>query len=402
MNQLLATGPDATWQHIAPHLDDALGELTEADRDALMLRYFEKKSAPEMAGLLGITEEAAQKRVTRAVERLRELFSRRKVTIGTGGLIVLISVNAVQSAPIGLAAAIATTALTGTAASTATVLAATKTIAMTTLQKTIIGAALAAAIGTGIFAAHQNSQLRGQNQNLLQQQTDSAGQIQQLQNQLADLTNRLADVLAENARLASGSNKMELLKLRGLIGVLHRQNGELLQDLQNAEKLDHPVFPTNVVSRDSWKFAGYDTPEDSLKSTIWAKSVGNEQVWRDGAAPEATNSFNGDLQGNTDEERSQGMIDSMKNLTDYQILSETPASHGEVLIQLEAHGQANGTAVSADSIEVMKQIDGKWKLYDQYNDSDLVAKLLNSLNSAETNSANNTPTPAGPVRVIGQ
>jgi len=53
-NELLATEPEASWEAIAPHLDAALGELNEADRDALLLRYFEKKSAQEMAVILGI------------------------------------------------------------------------------------------------------------------------------------------------------------------------------------------------------------------------------------------------------------------------------------------------------------------------------------------------------------
>ena len=75
MNELFAAEPDATWEHIAPHLDAALAELNETDRDALMLRYFERKSAHEMAQRLGVSDEAAQRRVSRAVERLREFFA---------------------------------------------------------------------------------------------------------------------------------------------------------------------------------------------------------------------------------------------------------------------------------------------------------------------------------------
>lgn len=69
MNDLLFTGSDASWEEIAPHLDAALGELSDPDRDALLQRYFERKSAREMAQSLGTSEEAAQKRVSRAVER---------------------------------------------------------------------------------------------------------------------------------------------------------------------------------------------------------------------------------------------------------------------------------------------------------------------------------------------
>ena len=107
MNQLNET--EADWETISLYLDAGLGELDDADRDALMLRYFERKSAREMANILGLSEEAAQKRASRAVERLREIFSKRRVTIGAGGLAVLISANAVQSAPVGLATAISAT-----------------------------------------------------------------------------------------------------------------------------------------------------------------------------------------------------------------------------------------------------------------------------------------------------
>ena len=113
--------------------------------------------------------------MSRAVEQLREFFSKRNVTIGASGLAVLISANAVQSAPIGLAAAISAAAiLTGTAVSTSTVIAATKTIAMTIIQKTIITATLAVVAGAGIYEAHQAAQLQNQIQTLQQQQAPHA------------------------------------------------------------------------------------------------------------------------------------------------------------------------------------------------------------------------------------
>src|ERR1051325_6138465 len=135
MNELLAADSNNAWEQIAPHLDDALGELNEVDRDAVMLRYFEKKSAREMAQILDISDEAAQKRVSRAVDRLREFFFKRGIAVGASGLVVLISTNAVQAAPLALVATISTAAvLAGTTIHTSTAIAATKVIAMTTFQ----------------------------------------------------------------------------------------------------------------------------------------------------------------------------------------------------------------------------------------------------------------------------
>jgi RNA polymerase sigma factor (sigma-70 family) len=171
MTNMNATAND--WTQIEPLLDDAMAALDETDRSAVLLRYFENKNLREVGEALGASEDAAQKRVSRAVERLREFFSKRNVTIGTSGLVVLVSANAVQAAPVGLAATISAAAvLAGTAVHTSTVIAATKTIAMTTLQKSLITITLATAIGTGIYEAHQNSQLREQNQILQQQHTN--------------------------------------------------------------------------------------------------------------------------------------------------------------------------------------------------------------------------------------
>jgi RNA polymerase sigma factor (sigma-70 family) len=214
MNDMNATAND--WTQIEPLLDDAMAALDETDRSAILLRYFENKNLREVGESLKISDDAAQKRVSRAVERLREFFSKQKITIGASGLAILISANAVQSAPIGLAATISATAiLAGTAVHTSTIIAATKTIAMTTLQKTFIAAALTAAIGTGIYEAHQNSQLQNQVQMLQQQQVPLAEQIQQLQQERDDATNQLAALEAENERLQSSQNTTELLKLRG-------------------------------------------------------------------------------------------------------------------------------------------------------------------------------------------
>ncbi len=219
MNELLANEPESNWKNIAPHLDDAIAELGDSDRDALLLRYFERKSAREMGQIFGTSEEAAQKRVSRAVERLREFFSKRGVAIGVGGLVVLISANAVQSAPAALTGTIST-ALTGATIHTSTALAATKVIAMTTLQKAVIGATIAVAIGTGIFEARRASQLREEYQVLEQQKNSLAAQVGQMQHERDDAKTELASVSEENARLKSGQNLGELLKLRGQVGAL--------------------------------------------------------------------------------------------------------------------------------------------------------------------------------------
>jgi RNA polymerase sigma factor (sigma-70 family) len=145
MNEIFATGPDAVWEQIASQLDAALGELGEADRDALLLRYFQRKSAHEIAQMLGISDEAAQKRVSRAVERLREFFAQRGVTVGASGLVAVITANAVQAAPVGLAITISSAAFASvaTAGGTLTLL---KLMTTTKLKLGVVSAVIVAGV----------------------------------------------------------------------------------------------------------------------------------------------------------------------------------------------------------------------------------------------------------------
>src|SRR4051794_35188910 len=85
------------WTEIEPLLEEAMESLEPSERSAVLLRFFENRNLREVGQTLGTSEDAAQKRVSRAVERLREYFSRRGVTVGASGLGLALSAHAVQS-----------------------------------------------------------------------------------------------------------------------------------------------------------------------------------------------------------------------------------------------------------------------------------------------------------------
>ena len=103
--------PDAAWQQIEPLLDEAMANLSAADHDAVVLRYFECRSLREVGAALGSSEDAAQKRVARALERLRATLARLGVTVSVTALAVAVTNGAVQSAPAGLAVSVASASL---------------------------------------------------------------------------------------------------------------------------------------------------------------------------------------------------------------------------------------------------------------------------------------------------
>jgi RNA polymerase sigma factor (sigma-70 family) len=78
MEQLVTTTENAPdWERLRPVLDEAMAELNDSDRDALLLRFFKNHDLREVGVALGISDDAAQKRVSRALEKLRESLSRR-------------------------------------------------------------------------------------------------------------------------------------------------------------------------------------------------------------------------------------------------------------------------------------------------------------------------------------
>ena len=238
--EMAAMNTSADWNHIEPLLEDAMEALEEADRAAILLRFFENKSLREVGQSLGTSDDAAQKRVSRAVERLREFFNKRGIGIGAGGLVALISANAVHAAPLALAAQISSaTILAGTTIHSSTAAAAAKVLVMTTMQKTIAGAVIVALGGTGIYQARQAGHLRSQVAAMQREQLSPNAQITQLQQQIGWLSNKVAALLDENEQLKR--NQTELLKLRGEVRTLRQATNELTKIQEQIQPLNQPA-----------------------------------------------------------------------------------------------------------------------------------------------------------------
>ena len=302
MNELLAHESDAVWEHIAPHLDTALGELSEADRDALMLRYFERRSAQEMAEVLGVSDEAAQKRVSRAVERLREFFAKRGVTVGASALVVVISANAVQAAPVGLAVTISTAAIAGTTIVATATAATIKTVAMTTLQKVLITATIiAVGVATPLVIQHQ------------------------------------AKLRKENARTLSAQS-------------------------QRAAPIPAIATSENGFPRESWAFKGYATPESALVSLVWAAVNNDVEGFLKSLSPEQQSRvrLRWQRQGLSDETQFRNSISNQFGpIRMIRVLNKETLSENEVILRLQMEGEKGGTGTVGKKVQ---RIGNEWKV----------------------------------------
>ncbi|HEY1171866.1 MAG TPA: sigma-70 family RNA polymerase sigma factor [Verrucomicrobiae bacterium] len=149
---------ETPWDDIAPHLDEAMSELPEQERIALLLRFFQGKSFVQVGMTLGVTEDAARMRVNRALEKLRSLLEAKKVACTTGLLGAFLLEHSAQAVPPGVEGSVQAAALKAAhAASTASLLGGLLTGFTTAKLKTVtIGIALCV-VGLGLYFADRPS-----------------------------------------------------------------------------------------------------------------------------------------------------------------------------------------------------------------------------------------------------
>jgi RNA polymerase sigma factor (sigma-70 family) len=217
------------WTQVEPLLDEAMQSLGDTDRAAVLLRFFENKSLREVGEALGASEDAAQKRVNRALERLRDFLKRRKVTVSAGALAALLSAHASQAAPVGLAAVVVSSAVvSSTALSIPTVTTLAQTLTMTTLQKTIVAGLILAGIAFGSYQAVRVSRLNDQVRTLEREKQQVYDANRQASKREGNLDRGAGEAAPTSSQVAvAPRTPSEVLKLRGEVGRLRQENAQM-------------------------------------------------------------------------------------------------------------------------------------------------------------------------------
>jgi RNA polymerase sigma factor (sigma-70 family) len=138
-------------------LDEAMSELGADERNAVLIRYFQGRELKELGVALGISEDAARMRVTRALGKLQVLLKERGVTITTVALGTALATEAVAAVPAGLAASISAAAVAGAAAGSVATLSILKSMTLAKLALGTAGIVLAGVLMVLIFHQHQNA-----------------------------------------------------------------------------------------------------------------------------------------------------------------------------------------------------------------------------------------------------
>jgi hypothetical protein len=222
------------------------------------LRFFERHDFRSIGKALGSTEDAARMRVSRALEKLHELLSRRGIALSAGTLATGLAGEAVTAAPAGLAANVAGTALAASAATSGGATTVIKFIVMTKLKAGIIGAVLICGTAIPMWMQHQTRlKVVEENHVLLQQ-------LEQLTAENERLSNQVAQASATPA--AGGEKERELLRLRGEVGNLRRQVVEAARAQE--KKAPKPAQPAEPAS----------TPE-SFEQQVGIARMGYAKGW---------------------------------------------------------------------------------------------------------------------------
>ena len=104
------------WARLHPMLFDALDALPDEDRAAVLLRFFAGHPFAEVGRVLRITEEAARKRVERALDKMHAVLAHRGVSSTSAALGIALANQASATAPAGLATSVTGAALASAAA----------------------------------------------------------------------------------------------------------------------------------------------------------------------------------------------------------------------------------------------------------------------------------------------
>jgi RNA polymerase sigma factor (sigma-70 family) len=141
-----------TWEAVGPVLDEALNELDDRDRQAILLRYFGNRPFGEVGQRLRLSENAARMRVERALDKLHGRLAKRGITSSSAALAAALAGQAVVAAPNGVAVASTSAAIAAAGGATGAWVA-----LMSTSKLPLVLTVLLAAGGGAVVAIQERS-----------------------------------------------------------------------------------------------------------------------------------------------------------------------------------------------------------------------------------------------------
>ena len=398
--------PESVWRQVRPALDEAMHELGETDRAAVVLRFFEGRDLSEIGQTLGLRENAARMRVDRALEKLRGLLAKRGITSTASGLAAALAAGAVMPAPSALAAAVTASAV----ASVATTSALTTTIQIIAMNKATVGVIsvlLAASAGIPLWQQSRLKQLQSQNEALQAQ----VQKISSLQKEIEQLQQKQA-ALSPPAPMGD-KNQAELLRLRGQVGTLRQQTaeGQKAQNRLNEIERDNAPKPgpagggynynqallskspeIPMLPASSWTNQGFATPVSAIQTLNWAlqnqdtNAFASAMMWdaqvmaRAGALFAALPQSVQERYGSLDGLVFDWAVGQSPPTDSYRVLSQTEQGPDDMTL-VEQHQYVDGQ-VRENSVHYHRDESGSWRQVIPAEEMPKLEAMINDLAGA--------------------
>jgi len=206
---------EARMESVAPILDEAINQLGEEDRAAILLRFFEQRDFRSVGLAMGSNEDAARMRVNRALEKLQGMLKRKGVAFSTTALGTMLTAGAVSAAPAGLSVSIAGAAFTMAVAKGGGTTFGVLNL-MSQFKAGIVGAILVTGLAGTLFVQHRSvARLQAENDALRKQTVLQQEEMDALKRGPVTTTAQFSD-----------QDRTELLRLRGEMGLMRGQVAE--------------------------------------------------------------------------------------------------------------------------------------------------------------------------------
>ncbi|MEO5959578.1 MAG: sigma-70 family RNA polymerase sigma factor, partial [Opitutaceae bacterium] len=116
----LHAAPEPDWNRLRPAIDGAMDELSEPEREAVLLRFFENLPLAEIGARFASSPDAARMRVERALDKLRERLAKRGIVSTSAALAAVFAGQSSVAAPASLVPQIVASAFASSGAAVAT------------------------------------------------------------------------------------------------------------------------------------------------------------------------------------------------------------------------------------------------------------------------------------------
>jgi len=241
------------WDRLRPVLDDALAELSDTDREAVLLRFFQGLGFAGIGARLDLSENAARMRVERALDKLAGVLAKRGLTSSALALATILASQPAVAAPAGLAATVTGTALAGVSAGGVITLV-TNFMSMNKLAMGIAGAIAVSGASGLVVQSRTASGLRAELQQLkLENQQIAILQAENLR--LAKTAAEVENMKADDAALAQLGDEANALKARMDVATQHAAQAKAASAAYDLRSLDRvprvltqvpPVYPAEL------------------------------------------------------------------------------------------------------------------------------------------------------------